>query len=107
MPRQKDLKRLVRARMKKTGEAYTVARAQIVRKPRTPRPTASSDAVLAPAPATITHPEPKDYAALAGISDAAIKEATGCTWELWVPALDQMGASQLSHREIAALIKEK
>ena len=34
MPRNKDLKRLVRARMQKTGEAYTAARAQIVAKPR-------------------------------------------------------------------------
>jgi hypothetical protein len=32
MPRQKDLKRLVRARMRKTGEAYTAARAQILKK---------------------------------------------------------------------------
>jgi hypothetical protein len=31
MPRQKDLKRLVRARMKKTGEAYTTARSQILK----------------------------------------------------------------------------
>ena len=29
MPRNKDLKRLVRARMQKTGEAYTAARAHI------------------------------------------------------------------------------
>ena len=34
MPRNKDLKRLVRARMKKTGEAYTSARAQILKKPK-------------------------------------------------------------------------
>ena len=33
MPRQKDLKRLVRTRMRKTGEAYTAARAQILRNP--------------------------------------------------------------------------
>jgi hypothetical protein len=33
MPTQKDFKRLVRARMAKTGEAYTAARAQLLRKP--------------------------------------------------------------------------
>ena len=32
MPKQKDLKRLIRSRMKKTGEAYTAARLQILKK---------------------------------------------------------------------------
>ena len=31
MPVQKDFKRLVRARMKKTGEAYTAARLRLLR----------------------------------------------------------------------------
>jgi hypothetical protein len=106
MPRQKDLKRLVRARMQKTGEAYTAARAQLLRKPKTQKhPDAA--AVAPAAPITITHPEPKDYAAIAGMSDAAIKEKTGCTWELWVKALDHSRAYELSHREIAKLVKEK
>ena len=105
MPRQKDLKRLVRARMEKTGEAYTAARAQVLRKPRTSRHT---DTAVAPAaPITITHPEPKNYAAIAGMSDDVIKEKTGCTWEAWVKALDYSRANELSHREIAKLVKEK
>ena len=32
MPAQKDLKRLVRSRMKKTGESYTAARLQLLKK---------------------------------------------------------------------------
>ncbi|MEO6525002.1 MAG: hypothetical protein ABIP93_00090, partial [Gemmatimonadaceae bacterium] len=100
MPRQKDLKRLVRARMLKTGEAYTAARAQVVRKPRESTP--SDDTVRAATPAPIAHAEPKDYAALAGMSDAVVKETTGCTWARWVAALDYHGASKLSHRQIAA-----
>ena len=32
MPNQKDLKKIVRARMEKTGEAYTTARLHIVSK---------------------------------------------------------------------------
>jgi hypothetical protein len=109
MPRQKDLKRLVRARMEKTGEAYTAARAQVVRKQRTPKRSdaAAVARVTASAPATITHPEPKDYAAIAGTSDAIIEEKTGCNWELWVTALDYARAYELSHREIAKLVKEK
>jgi hypothetical protein len=91
MPRQKDLKRLVRARMHKTGEAYTAARAQVLAKPRVkPKP--------APAP---------DYARLAGMSDSAIKEKTGCSWERWVRSLDYYGAATMSHRDIAKLVTTK
>ena len=94
MTREKDFKRLVRARMLKTGEAYTAARAQILSKPTT--------RIELPAPST-----PKDYAALAGISDRSIKKNTGCTWERWVPMLDGLGAAEMRHREIAALVSRK
>jgi hypothetical protein len=41
------------------------------------------------------------------MSDAVIKEKTGCTWEKWVKSLDYHGADKMSHREIAALVSEK
>ena len=85
MPHNKDLKRLVRARMKKTGEAYTAALSHT----KTPKTPAAS------------------YAALAGTSDATLKAKTGCSWERWVRALDRHGAQQMSHRDIAALVNEK
>jgi len=44
---------------------------------------------------------------LAGMSDAAIKKSTGCTWEKWVKALDYYGADTMSHAEIARLVKDK
>jgi hypothetical protein len=88
MPANKDLKRLVRARMRKTGEAYTAARSHIITKPRS-------------ATRSI------DYAALAGMSDEKVKAKTGCTWERWVHALDRKGADKMSHRDIAALVNEK
>jgi hypothetical protein len=88
MPTNKDLKRLVRARMKKTGEAYTAARSHIITKPRTPKQSI-------------------DYAALAGMSDEKIKAKTGCTWERWVTALDRKGAHQMAHRDIVAIVNEK
>lgn len=102
MTTDKDLKRLVRARMKKTGEAYTAARAQVVRKPKTAETSDGTTALRA-----TTKPSPKDFAALAGTSDEVIEAKTGCTWERWVAALDYLAADKLSHREIAALIKEK
>src|SRR2546426_11385742 len=71
MPTNKDFKRLVRARMRKTGEAYTAARAQLLSKRHAP----------APAPTPTPLATAADYATLAGRSDAALKANTGCTWE--------------------------
>lgn len=79
MPKQKDLKRLVRARMQKTGEAYTVARLRLLKR-------------NAPTP---------DYAGVAGLSDASVGRATGRTWARWVRILDAAGAADKPHREIA------
>ena len=98
MPLNKDLKRLVRARMTKTGEAYTAARAHIIKKPK-------AATVSKAAPSAVS--KAVDYAALAGTSDATIKAKTGCTWDRWVHALDHHGAEQMSHREIATLVNTK
>ena len=106
MPRNKDLKRLVRARMRKTGEAYTAALAHINRKPKSA--TVSKAAAPAPPrakPSSAT--KSIDYAAIAGMSDEKLKAKTGCTWERWVYALDRRGAEKMSHRDIAALVNEK
>lgn len=86
MPQEKDLKRLVRARMTKTGEAYTAARAHVLRKSPAPK---------APTP---------DYASLAGMADASVKDKTGRTWEQWVRLLDTHEAERMSHREIAMIV---
>jgi uncharacterized protein YndB with AHSA1/START domain len=91
MPAHKDFKRLVRARMRKTGEAYTIARAHLLQKKPRSRPV----------------PPPVDYAALAGKSDAVLKAKTGCTWERWVKALDHVGAYEWTHRRIAQYVHEK
>jgi hypothetical protein len=88
MPRQKDLKRLVRARMTKTGEAYTAARAQILRKSATPTP------------------QSQDYAALAGMADDAVKQKTGRSWEEWVRTLDKHDAAEMPHRDITTLVSK-
>jgi hypothetical protein len=77
--------------MQKTGEAYTAARAHITRKRTTRVAKAAKPAV--------------DYAKIAGMSDAVIKEKTGCTWERWVKELDKHNASELSHGEITKIVK--
>jgi hypothetical protein len=83
MPKQKDLKRLVRARMEKTGEAYTAARAQLVRKIGPARPS---------------------FAELAGMSDDSVRKRTGRTWEEWVALLDRAGSAEEPHRKIARYV---
>lgn len=99
MPANKDFKRLVRDRMRKTGEAYTAARAQLLQKPSTaPKKVTRAATPVIPKP---------DYAKLAGMSDAKIEAQTGCTWEKWVYALDRRGADKLPHRELAELINTK
>jgi hypothetical protein len=98
MPTNKDFKRLVRARMEKTGEAYTAARASLLKRHVTPSISAPADG----GPGLKTRPPvaKPDYARLAGMSDAAIKKATGCDWEKWVFCLDYVGAQDWSHRAI-------
>jgi hypothetical protein len=91
----KDLKRLVRARMTKTGESYTAARAQLAR-------TRPSTRATPPALAS-----PPDYAALSGIADGRVQAKTGRTWEEWVRILDGHDATKLTHRERAELVSSR
>ena len=93
MPKQKDLKRLVRSRMKKTGESYTTARTQLTRKTTARKKAAPAVAV--------------DFAALAGMSDEAIEAKTGRDWETWVFVLDNSGAMNMTHTDIAKLVRAK
>jgi uncharacterized protein YndB with AHSA1/START domain len=80
MPKQKDLKRIIRSRMNKTGESYTAARVQVLKK------------------------DEPDYAELAGMSDAAVKKQTGRTWAEWVKTLDAARSAEKPHREIARYV---
>ncbi len=82
MPKQKDLKRLVRSRKERTGEAYTAARAQIVRKKE-------------PAP---------NYSEIAGRTDAVMKKQTGRDWAEWLKILDAQKAAEKPHGEIAQYV---
>jgi hypothetical protein len=91
MPANKDFKRLVRGRMRKTGESYTAARSHLLK--TKPNPAAA--------------PAVADYARIAGRSDAILKEKTGCTWERWVKSLDSHKAYTWPHGEIAKFVIEK
>ena len=79
MTKDKDFKRLVRARMAKTGERYAAAHAQL----------------------TSAVPGVEAYAELAGMPDATVLEKTGRTWQQWCGVLDAVGARELPHAGIA------
>lgn len=88
MPKNKDLKRLVRARMQKTGESYTTALAQLIAKGN-------------------VQATPADYPKLGGMSDDAVHAKTGRDWQGWVQWLDRQEASTMPHKEIAQLVDKE
>jgi uncharacterized protein YndB with AHSA1/START domain len=82
---QKSFKRLVRARMEKTGEAYTAARAALL--------AASETSALGGAELTV--------------SDAVITDRTGRGWEQWFDLLDAWGGVDMPHAAIARRLREE
>ena len=97
----KDRKRIIRARMEKTGESYTAARARILSLNKISKKTERTTATPAAAAPAI------DYAVLAGMSDDKVAAKTGRTWQEWTRLLDTEGAAKMPHREIAVLVSEK
>ena len=80
MTTRRSFKRLVRARMARTGERYAAARAMVLA--ATPGPDRAERAPLA-------------------TSDEAIRARTGRGWEAWFDLLDEWGADEQPHREVA------
>jgi len=87
MTEHKSFKRLVRARMAKTGESYTSARASLLRAEESPS-------------------EGLDGVKLA-TSDEKIRLRTGRGWEEWFEMLDEWGAPDRTHRETARWLAEQ
>jgi hypothetical protein len=85
MTRHRSFKLLVRARMAKTGESYTAARAMLL---------AAQEPAAAEAPRLAT-------------SDEAIRQRTGRGWEEWFDLLDAWGAAERPHRDVARSVAEQ
>ena len=85
MTRHRSFKRLVRARMGKTGESYTAARAILL---------------------AATEPDGAQPPPLVA-SDERIRQRTGRGWEAWFDLLDEHGASELAHRDIARWVAKQ
>jgi hypothetical protein len=91
MPTQKIFKRRVRARMTKTGESYTAARRQLLRKAS--EPAAPEPPVLTPSTDLLT-------------SDDAMVRGSGRGHAEWFALLDAWGATDHGHTEIARWLSE-
>lgn len=102
MTSQRDFKRIVRDRMEKTGESYTAARANVLKRPVTVTTTRHAKPEPAPPPRLA----PAQYATIAGMSDEALKAKTGCTWDKWVKSLDYVKAYNWPHKAIAEYLSE-
>ena len=85
MTTQKSFKRLVRARMDKTRESYTAARANLLS----------------------ARDEPDEPKPVFTVPDESIRRRTGRGWEEWLAVLDAWGAIDHEHREIARWVQEE
>ncbi|MGH2806182.1 MAG: hypothetical protein ACRDKT_02790 [Actinomycetota bacterium] len=84
MTDQKARKRAIRARMAKTGERYTAARANVVKNKKP-----SYDASLLPQ------------------SEETMRRATGNGWDHWIATLDRWGGTEHTHTEIARYVNQQ
>jgi uncharacterized protein YndB with AHSA1/START domain len=112
MPTQKIFKQRVRARMTKTGESYTAARRQLLRKsaePATPELESimtqyeTIDAPEGAGPDLSAEPIPPDAML---VPDESMLRATGKGHAEWFTLLDAWGATGHTHTEIARWLSE-
>jgi hypothetical protein len=82
MTEDKARKRAIRTRMTRTGERYTAARRHVT-KPLPPR------------------------AADPGFTEATVRKATGRGWDEWFRILDEWGATERKHGEIARYLGQE
>lgn len=104
MTLDKDFKRLTRQRMSKTGESYTTARKHLLAKQGAGEGAGKTSPTI---PESDGLELPANYQELAGMSDQKVAAATGHTWPQWVETLDEIGALQMNHTEIAAKVDQE
>ena len=85
------------------GMAKARAKAGGKRRAQKPRKTRATLPVRARAPNRAA-PVTATRTAWAGVSDDAVRKATGKGWKDWVALLDKKGARKLDHRAIVALV---
>lgn len=108
MPTQKTFKQRVRTRMTKTGESYTAARLQLLKKAAEPAAPAPEPSPAAPAPEPKPTAPAPDRIAPADLltSDESMRRRTGKGHDDWFALLDAWGATERGHTEIARWLSE-
>jgi hypothetical protein len=107
MTKHKSFKGRVRARMDKTSERYTTARRQLLAKAaeaEAPEGPATPAGPAGPTTGTVPVDAP---GARRPYSDAVVQANTGKTWDEWFSVLDQWGAAERPHPEIARWVSEE
>ena len=102
MPTQKLFKQRIRTRMTKTGESYTTARQQLLRKAsgaQAVEPEGTTEAPTPAAPASVPPDAPL-------VADEAMHRATGKGHAEWFGLLDDWGGTEHNHTEIARWLSE-
>lgn len=94
MTRHRSFKRLVRARMEKTGESYTAARRSLL--------AGRADGGGHREPGAAGTRAPK-----LPMSDEAVRRRTDRGWKEWFDLLDDSGVADRGHRRIAGWIAEE
>ena len=110
MTRQKSFKGRVRARMDKTAESYTTARRRLLAKASSApeaAPEAAATAALEAVPSAAPGAAPDGAPEIRRpYSDEVIRRNTGRDWDQWFALLDEWGAAERPHPEIARWIAE-
>ena len=111
MTRHKSFKGRVRARMDKTGERYATARRQLVARAAAkgePEAQVAVEFQAGAAPAEVQAAAPVDVpGAKRPYSDEVVRGNTGRTWDEWFALLDEWGAVERPHPEIARWLNEE
>ena len=111
MTKQKSFKDRVRARMDKTSESYTTARRQLLAKAveaEVPADQADQVAPVDPeAPVEPTAPVVDAPGVRRPYSDEVIRANTGHSWDEWFVLLDEWGAAERPHAEIARWVHQE
>jgi uncharacterized protein YndB with AHSA1/START domain len=104
MPTQKTFKSRVRTRMTKTGESYTAARHQLLRKAGEPGSEPEAEPISPPVDGGTGAASTPETELLT--SDEAMRRGSGKGHAEWFALLDAWGATAHTHTEIAKWLSE-
>jgi hypothetical protein len=104
MTQAAKLKQVIRARARKTGESYSIARRQVLRL-REKRAGRVPPGAAEPLP--VQPANPRRTSRLGAVSDEASREKTGHGLEHWFQVLDEFGAAKKGHTAAARHLYER